>query len=364
MTDLISGTQSFRLPETFVEPWRRRPVRWGFDIGGDNALGEVIFLARYSRRLESGRKETWPECVRRIVEGVFCVLADHCRQAGLPWDRRRRQAFIDLKDPRVNPARLGPDGWGHLSNNSIVARQGDDLTHLAERIARNGEPGLFFLDNARRFGRLSDPPDERDSLAMGTNPCAEQTLEDKECCTLAEGTPGHGAYIRRLRCGKPGVLTAALASADYRVEPDAIDPSRLIAELPVRGQPGRVAAEVSVTEKARIAAMLQRHWADNQVSVTLTFRPEERAGLLDVMATASTTLKAVSFLPLVAGGAYAQMPYEPVDTARYDQMTRGIRPLDRDLLYREAAGPEGERFCDGDTCQPPAEPPGNGRKDQ
>jgi adenosylcobalamin-dependent ribonucleoside-triphosphate reductase len=665
---------SFRLSEEFFEGWLRRPVRWGFDIGHGNSLGEIVFLSKYSRRTDSGRKETWAECVRRVVEGTFSTLYDHCKATGRPWDRWRLRAdaeamfagmfemrwlppgrgiwmmgtqfvldeggaalqncaflstrrlgcgqtwepfarlmemsmlgigvgfdtcgrdqlrvgtepiarftyrvadtregwcaslrmllqaylcpgsslplfdygsirpagrrivrfggvsagaeplrvlhsrlrtllaqransllssvdivdmmnmigkcvalgnigrsaeialgtlddsaFLDLKNPRVNPARLGRDGWGHVSNNSVVVEPGDDYSRIADRIADNGEPGLFFRSSAQRFGRFADPPDERDSAAAGTNPCAEQTLEDHECCTLVEtfptrhdsiggfgatlrlallyakavtlvptrwpdvnevmsrnrrigcsisglaqlvdtlgydraaqwldrsytvvravdrglsswldvpqsvkltsvkpsgtisllagvspgvhfhsGSPGGGAFIRRLRCGAAGPLTAALATAGYRLEPDIMDPSRLIAELPVDGQGGRVAAEVPITEKVRLAAMLQRFWADNQVSVTVTFSEAEAPALAPLLSGIGTELKAVSFLPLVEGGAYAQMPFEPVDADRHMRMREHVQEFDRDLLYGEAAEPEGELYCENDSCQWPA----------
>jgi ribonucleoside-triphosphate reductase (thioredoxin) len=666
-------TLSFRLTDDFYEPWARRPVHWGFDIGAGNTLGELAFLVKYSRLLPGGRKEAWAECVRRVVEGVFSILHDHCRAAGRRWDGPRSRAeaehmfagmfhmrwlppgrgiwmmgtpfvsteggaalqncafvstqalgrgqtwepfvrlmemsmlgigvgfdtrgrgqlrvgpepprlanyrvpdtregwceslrlllgayfrpggalpvfdyslvrpagrpivrfggvsagpeplralhdrvaallaarggsllssadivdlmnmigkcvaagnigrsaeialgglddsaFLDLKNPDVNPIRLGPDGWGHLSNNSVIMDPGDDFGHIVDRIATNGEPGLFFLETARRFGRLKDPPNQRDSRALGTNPCAEQTLEDNECCTLVEtfpsrhrslgdfamtlrsailyakavtllptkwpdvnqvmcrnrrigcslsglaqltdslgyqpvarwldrwyriairldqhlsawlglprsvkltsvkpsgtisllagvspgvhfpeGAPGHGAYIRRLRCGQPGPVPTALARAGYQVEPDVMDPSKMVAELPVSRQRGRVTSEVTMWEKARLAAMLQHFWADNQVSVTLTFRHSEQADLTAVMTEASRKLKAVSFLPLVEGGAYRQMPYEPVGAERHQHLRRRVSALDRGVLYHESPDAEGEVFCDGDRCQWP-----------
>jgi len=92
--------------------------------------------------------------------------------------------FIDLKDYAKNPERAAY-GWG--SNNSVYAKLGMDYTNISERIKINGEPGLFWLDNAREFSRMR--PDERDNKdyrARGTNPCSEQTLEPYELCCLVE----------------------------------------------------------------------------------------------------------------------------------------------------------------------------------
>jgi hypothetical protein len=63
---------------------------------------------------------------------------------------------------------------------------GDDLSHIVEGIALNGEPGVIWMDVTRKYGRLIDPINNKDHRAAGYNPCAEQSLESFECCTLVE----------------------------------------------------------------------------------------------------------------------------------------------------------------------------------
>lgn len=77
------------------------------------------------------------------------------------------------------------------SNNSIFARVGQDYTDAAESVAKNGEPGFYWLDVARQYGRLADPPSNKDRWVMGANPCSEQNLEDRELCNLVETFPAH-----------------------------------------------------------------------------------------------------------------------------------------------------------------------------
>lgn len=118
-----------------------------------------------------------------------CVVAANVRSSaeialGDPFDKQ----FLALKDWRVNPERMGPDGWGYTSNNSVVTETGTDLSHLAEGIALNGEPGIYWMDVVRSHGRLGDYND-KDKRAMGVNPCGEQPLEDHELCTLVETYP-------------------------------------------------------------------------------------------------------------------------------------------------------------------------------
>lgn len=119
-----------------------------------------------------------------------CVVSANVRRSaqialGLPGD----EAFLDLKNWEVNPERNGRDGWGHLSNNSVHVLVGSDHSHVLSRIAANGEPGLYWLENANAYGRMVDPPDNKDYRVRGVNPCGEQPLENNELCTLVETYP-------------------------------------------------------------------------------------------------------------------------------------------------------------------------------
>ena len=64
-----------------------------------------------------------------------------------------------------------------------------DYGPICDRIVKNGEPGLAWLDNMREYGRMGDPPNNVDHRAMGGNPCLEQTLESYEMCCLVETFP-------------------------------------------------------------------------------------------------------------------------------------------------------------------------------
>ena len=75
------------------------------------------------------------------------------------------------------------------SNNSVLASLGQDYEWLAQQTTINGEPGYLWMENARAFGRMIDPPNYKDQEAMGANPCSEQTLFDKELCCLVETFP-------------------------------------------------------------------------------------------------------------------------------------------------------------------------------
>ena len=115
--------------------------------------------------------------------GVCVVSGNVRRSAELLMGRLDDIDFINLKNYEKNPSRMD---WGWMSNNSVEVGVGDDLTHIIDAIANNGEPGVIWMDVTRQYGRLIDPPNDADWRAAGYNPCAEQSLESGECCTLVE----------------------------------------------------------------------------------------------------------------------------------------------------------------------------------
>lgn len=126
--------------------------------------------------------------------GVCVVSGNVRRSAELLMGHIDDKEFINLKNAEWFPERNHWDpedseqsrGWGWISNNSVEAKVGDNYSHITEGIALNGEPGIIWMDVARQYGRLIDPPQNSDWRVSGFNPCAEQSLESYECCTLVE----------------------------------------------------------------------------------------------------------------------------------------------------------------------------------
>lgn len=59
------------------------------------------------------------------------------------------------------------------------------------------------------------------------------------------------------------------------MEPAVGDDRTMVVEIPVDAGEGiRTLKDVTMWEQLAFAAFLQRHWADNQVSCTVTFDPE------------------------------------------------------------------------------------------
>jgi adenosylcobalamin-dependent ribonucleoside-triphosphate reductase len=376
---------------------------------------------------------------------------------GLPED----EEFLDLKtEENIN----NPDLARWASNNSLMATVGMDYTEAASRSAENGEPGYFWLDNARAYGRTSDGKTWDDNRVAGCNPCGEQSLESGELCNLVETfpsrheniadymntlkyaylyaktttllpthvprtnaimfrnrrigisqsgiieqinkvgfrehinwceegyqklqhwdqvysdwlcvprsrktttvkpsgsvsllpgvTPGihwpHAEYyLRRVRISKTSALVPILKEAGYRVEPDHYESDQtVVVEFPVH-EPyfGRSKDEISIWEQLELAAAMQAKWSDNQVSITVTVRPEEAQDLPRALSMYEKRLKAVSFLPLRGDKVYKQPPYEKISEEEYKKAVDKIKNVRYHVLETEDRVEE--RFCDTDQC--------------
>ena len=77
--------------------------------------------------------------------------------------------------------------WRAMSNNSVVCNDISNLhDYFWEGYEGKGEPyGLINLKLSRKMGRMGETQ-YPDPEVMGYNPCAEQSLADKETCCLAE----------------------------------------------------------------------------------------------------------------------------------------------------------------------------------
>lgn len=164
-------------------------------FGGTAAGPEpLVRLHTKIRELFAGR--AGDKLTRRDIADIgnligVCVVSGNVRRsAELLIGRIDDQDFLDLKNAERFPERNSYDpanpGWGWMSNNSVEVSVGTDFEPIIDGIVRNGEPGVIWMDVSRKYGRLGDPANNKDHRIAGYNPCAEQSLESYECCTLVE----------------------------------------------------------------------------------------------------------------------------------------------------------------------------------
>ncbi len=406
--------------------------------------------------------------------GVCVVAGNVRRSAEILLGDVDDEDFLNLKNPEVFPERNSYDatspGWAWMSNNSVVVNADTDLSGITEAIARNGEPGVIWLDTTRAYGRLADPADHKDHRVMGYNPCAEQPLESFECCTLVEtfpsraeskddflatlriaflygkivtllpthwqrtnavmqrnrrvgtsmsgitdfadnhgtdvltewmdegyrviqdwdtelseilavresirtttvkpsGTvsivagvspgvhwaPGGTYFERAIRFRNEDPLVTLFQAAGYRVEPASEDPTGTkVIFFPIKSEARRSEKDVSVREKAELAALAQKYWSDNSVSVTLSFDPEtEGDSIGGILRDFAGRLKTASFLPQ-GNFTYPQMPYTQITQEEYEAASKNLIPAFLDAIYdgdMETIDAIGEAFCETDDCE-------------
>lgn len=124
-----------------------------------------------------------------------CVVAGGIRRtAEVMFGEADDELFLSLKDPDMQTDFWGEEENKHhrwASNNSVFAEVGMDYSDVAERTAKNGEPGYEWLENAKKYGRMKDDPNYDDRRIQGANPCLEQCLEPFELCNLVETYPSN-----------------------------------------------------------------------------------------------------------------------------------------------------------------------------
>lgn len=115
---------------------------------------------------------------------AICVVAGNIRRsAEIAFGRPDDETFLNLKNYEKNPDRAA---FGWASNNSVLMKTGGTYDKIVDGILANGEPGIGWIDNMRGFGRMCDPPTNKDHGIMGANPCVEMGLWNHELCTLVE----------------------------------------------------------------------------------------------------------------------------------------------------------------------------------
>jgi adenosylcobalamin-dependent ribonucleoside-triphosphate reductase len=455
-----------------------RPLGSPIKTFGGTASGPapLIKLHEAIRKIFNGR--SGEKLTRKDIADIgnligVCVVSGNVRRsAELLIGRIDDQDFLNLKNAEVFPERNSYDsenpGWGWMSNNSVEVSVGQDLSAIVDGIARNGEPGVIWMDMSRKYGRLADPPNNKDHRVAGFNPCAEQSLESYECCTLVETylgrhesledykrtlkfaylyaktvtllpthweetnaimqrnrrigtsmsgvadfadnngmpvlrdwmnqgyktvqrydniysewlgvresikmttvkpsgtvsilagqspgvhwTPGGKYFNRAIRFSNEDPMLPLFRMANYRVEPASESPDTTsVVFFPIQSQAKRAERDVTIFEKMSLAAVAQRYWSDNSVSVTVSFDPEEESEHVGtVLHMYDGQLKTVSFLPS-GNMTYPQMPYTQITEKEYNDSSMNLFPIDFSGVYAGMASDAiGEAYCTTDSCE-------------
>ena len=271
------------------------------------------------------------------------------------WDFQRTLKFAYLYAKAVT---LVPTHW--TETNDVIKRNrriGTSQSGIQEAILRVGRRKYLdeYCDRAYNYINYLD---QKYSEWLGIPLSIKKTsVKPSGTVSLVAGSlPGiHYAkaesYYRLVRVSNTSNLLPILEAANYRIEPAVSDPLRTsVIYFPVLHDVGTISdKDVSIWEQFANAVDLQHYWADNQVSITISFQPHEKNQIARALSCFDTRLKGVSLLPLEDHG-YAQAPYTQASREEIEAYAATLLPLDFSSLTNEGENSDANKFCDGDAC--------------
>ena len=331
---------------------------------GEPGLAWLENMRHYSRMKNGGddkdhRVMGGNPCLEQSLESyeLCCLVETFPDNHDNLEDYKRTLKFAYLYAKTVT---LGRTHWSDTNRVMLRNRRiGCSVSGIAQFITNRGLHELRTwleegYDTIQRWDRSYS-----DWLAIPKSIKTTSVKPSGTVSLLAGSTPGlhypeSRFYIRRIRISVNSELVEPLKKAGYKIEPAfGSEDSTLVVEIPVDvGEGIATASELTIWEQFSLAAFMQRHWADNQVSCTVTFDPEtEGAQIPHVLKYFQYQLKGISLLPRHDYGAYKQMPYEAIDEKEYNKQINKLGKLTFGVIKNEEA--EVDKFCNNESCELP-----------
>lgn len=243
--------------------------------------------------------------------------------------------------------------------NAVIARNrrtGVSLSGIADWLAEHPATNVIsWLDRGYKAVRSEN---NRLNEEAGVPPAVRvTTVKPSGTVSLLAGVssgmhlPPFSRYIRRVRVGENTPIVPILIEAGVPFEKDVYSDNTLVFEFPVDQGKVKGQKDVSVWAKAQTVVMLQRWWADNMVSNTLSFDPEREGDQIeDLLTYVVPNIKSISLLPLLdEGSVYEQSPIEQITLEEVKRRKKEILEIDWDKF----SGSDGEdsKFCTSDNCE-------------
>jgi len=173
------------------------------------------------------------------------------------------------------------------------------------------------------------------ALTLGVNkPITVTTVKPSGTISLLNGSsPGIHAphapfYIRRARMAANDPMVPAMQEAGVPCELDQYDHTghTLVFSFPTKARHTRTTVQTeNIREQFERQAVVQRYWADNAVSATLSFDAvTEREEIAQLLAEHVPHFKSTSMLAKSSHG-YVQAPYEAIDEAEFNARYSSIK---------------------------------------
>ena len=146
--------------------------------------------------------------------------------------------------------------------------------------------------------------------------------------------PGYSPYhIRTVRFSSMDKLIPALKESGYHIEPELRIDNTLNHDICVVSFPCKFSEDTISEDKSDAFDQLERIkilqtcWADQAVSNTVYYKPEDLPRIKDwLKQNYNSSMKSVSFL-LHCGHGFKQAVLQPIDKAKYEEMIANIKPI-------------------------------------
>lgn len=295
-------------------------------------------------------------CSEQTLESYeLCCLVETfpARHEGLEeYIRTLKFAYLYAKTVTLLPTHNERTNAVMLRNRRI----GTSQSGIAQSLARHGVREHFrWCDHGYKYLRELDRIYSR-WLCIPESIKVTSVKPSGTISLLPGATPGihfpYGRYYyRTIRFDAGSPLIKPLRRAGYRVVKLENENNTVVVYFPVQEEnyyKGR--EDVTLWEQLELAAQMQYYWADNQVSVTVTFKPEEANCIQQALEFYETRLKSVSFLPLVDHG-FEHAPYQMITEKEYERAVKKLKPIE----WEDTTETEGfeHKFCDSDVCEIP-----------
>jgi ribonucleotide reductase alpha subunit len=270
------------------------------------------------------------------------------------WDFQRTLKFSYLYSKAVTLlATNWPDTNATINKNRRI---GCSVSGVQEAFIKFGRKDfLTWLDQAYEYLTYLDKK-YSDWLGIPRSIRRTTVKPSGTVSLLAGALPGihhteSASYYRTVRLAANSPMVDILKRSNYRIEPAASDPTRtLVVYFPVlvdSALPDK--ANVSIWQQFKDVADMQKLWADNAVSVTVTFTKDEVNQIAPCLSAFDSELKSVSLLPYSSHG-YVQAPYIAMPREEIEQYAATLLPLDFTPLTLEGENAESNKFCSNDSC--------------
>lgn len=146
---LKTTPRRYKLSQEFVDSYKDKTPDWGFTDEAGNSMGEITFIRSYSRLKEDGTKETWAETCQRVVEGMYTIQREHCKDNRLPWDYRKAQRSAQDAFDRMFQFKWLPPGRGiaNMGANFVIDEWDSTALQNCAFVSTNTDfsYAMFFL---------------------------------------------------------------------------------------------------------------------------------------------------------------------------------------------------------------------------